>query len=108
MLSFKVPKNDNSSSNVSSSVISHVDEGKMKGLIEHVETVETGLPGQDNNLHLRDGDNIEEERVDKDILAYMEESAIEIDDETNRRLRSMIHKRILPCMIVTYFFASIG
>lgn len=107
MISFKVSKNDNSSSNVSSGMISNLDEGKMKGLIEHVETVETVPHGKEGGLHLRDGDNIDEERVDKDILAYMEESAIEIDDATNKRLKSMINKRILPCMIVTYFLQAL-
>lgn len=41
--------------------------------------------------------------ADRDVLAYAEEVAVDIDDETNKRLRKLIDRRILPCMVVTYF-----
>lgn len=46
-------------------------------------------------------------KVDKQILDYIDEEAVEIDEETNRRLRNMIHRRILPCMIGTYFLQAL-
>ncbi|TRM68252.1 major facilitator superfamily domain-containing protein [Schizophyllum amplum] len=37
------------------------------------------------------------------FAAQQSQGPIEIDDATNRRLRSMIHKRVLVVMVVTYF-----
>ena len=53
------------------------------------------------------GDEVNHQKVDNQILNYIEESAVEIDEETNRRLRRMIHWRILPCMIGTYFLQAL-
>ncbi|GJN86902.1 hypothetical protein PLIIFM63780_010484 [Purpureocillium lilacinum] len=41
--------------------------------------------------------------VDKEVAEYVNETRIQIDDSTNRRLKRMIDKRILAVMIVTYF-----
>jgi len=41
--------------------------------------------------------------VDKEVAEYVNETRIQIDDSTNRRLKGMIDKRILAVMIVTYF-----
>ncbi|KAI0796497.1 MFS general substrate transporter [Abortiporus biennis] len=46
--------------------------------------------------------------IDAEVARFFAESsgtssAIEIDDATNRRLRWMVHKRVLVVMVVTYF-----
>lgn len=71
----------------------------LKDSVSHVEEVDT------NSYH--NGDSTNNEKVDHQILDYIEEEAIFIDDETNRRLRNMIHRRILPVMIGTYFLQAL-
>lgn len=70
-----------------------------KERVDHVEAVET-------NLNL-EGDEIQPQKIDKQIRNYMEDEAVEIDEETNKRLRKMVHRRILPCMVVTYFMQAL-
>lgn len=43
--------------------------------------------------------------IDAEVANFFsqEPSGIVIDDETNRRLRWMVHKRVLVVMVVTYF-----
>ncbi|AOA61286.1 Allantoate permease [Komagataella phaffii CBS 7435] len=52
-------------------------------------------------------DRVHAEKVDKDILQYMDEEAVEIDAETDRRLFWMINRRILPVMVGTYFLQAL-
>lgn len=47
------------------------------------------------------------ELVDKEVAQYANEVIIEIDDETNKRLKKMIDKRILTVMIVTYLIQAL-
>ena len=86
------------------SKISQEDLEQYKEKVNHVENVETRL----NQLkYVDNGDEIQEQNVDQQILNYMGDKAIEIDEETNKRLRRMIHRRILPCMIGTYFLQAL-
>ena len=46
--------------------------------------------------------------IDAEVARFFAESStvnkgVEIDEATNRRLRWMIHKRVLVVMVVTYF-----
>lgn len=79
-------------------------------------TVETGSILSDSKAHTEhvdlvstspDEDQVQSTRVDREVLNYMEDSAVHIDDETNRRLRMKIHKRILPIMVGTYFLQAL-
>lgn len=84
----------------SSRISSDID--MVKDSVHHVEEVESSL-----FQNKETGDEIEVQNVDKQILGYIEESAVEIDEETNARLRKMIHRRLLPCMIGTYFLQAL-
>ncbi|KAG2730711.1 hypothetical protein G9P44_006288 [Scheffersomyces stipitis] len=73
-------------------------------VVEHIENVDTGVINSDENLESGlPNKNV----IDSDVLEYMEDVAISIDDETNKRLRRMINTRILPCMIGTYFLQAL-
>lgn len=69
-----------------------------KDSVEHIEKIKTS--------DLETGD-LNTKKIDNQILDYIEETAVEIDEATNRRLRNMIHKRVLPCMIGTYFLQAL-
>lgn len=43
------------------------------------------------------------ERMDKELAKYAEAAAIEISPDENKRLRRLIDRRVLACMIFTYF-----
>lgn len=45
--------------------------------------------------------------VDQEVAKYATDTAIEIDDATNKRLRRMIDKRILVVMMVTYLIQTL-
>jgi hypothetical protein len=45
--------------------------------------------------------------VDREVAQYATDTAIEIDDATNKRLRRMIDKRILVVMMVTYLIQTL-
>lgn len=78
--------------------------------LKHVECVEAekSLNNEnDEGAFFEDGANANVEKVDKEILAYAEAHAIEIDEETNKRLRRLINRRLLPCMIGTYFLQAL-
>lgn len=46
-------------------------------------------------------------RMDPEVAKYASGDIIEIDDETNRRLKKKIFYRILPIMTVSYFLQSL-
>jgi hypothetical protein len=45
--------------------------------------------------------------VDKEVAKYATDTAIHIDDATNKRLRRMIDKRILVVMMITYLIQTL-
>ena len=45
--------------------------------------------------------------VDNEVAAYASEVIIDIDEETNKRLKFMIDKRVLLVMVVTYFVQAL-
>lgn len=45
--------------------------------------------------------------VDKEVAKYATDTAIEIDEATNKRLKKMIDKRILVVMMITYLIQTI-
>ena len=47
------------------------------------------------------------ELVDKEVAKYASETIVEIDEETNKRLKRLIDKRILAVMIFTYFIQTL-
>lgn len=46
-------------------------------------------------------------RMDPEVAKYASGDIIEIDDETDRRLKKKIFYRILPIMTVSYFLQSL-
>ncbi|CAG8891877.1 unnamed protein product [Penicillium egyptiacum] len=52
-------------------------------------------------------DNMDITRVDKEIQAYAAHSQVEIDEETNKRLKRLIDRRVLVIMICTYFLQAL-
>ena len=47
------------------------------------------------------------ELVDKEVAQYANETIVEVDEVTNKRLKSMIDKRVLAVMVVTYFIQAL-
>ncbi|GKT66784.1 allantoate permease [Colletotrichum tofieldiae] len=47
------------------------------------------------------------DKVDNEVAMYAGETIVEIDEETNKRLKRTIDKRILSVMVVTYFMQSL-
>lgn len=45
--------------------------------------------------------------VDKEVAKYATDTAIHIDEATNKRLRRMIDKRILVVMMITYLIQTL-
>jgi len=52
-------------------------------------------------------DKIVDKQVDAELSNYASKKAVVIDEETNRRLKRMIDRRILPVMIGTYFLQAL-
>lgn len=52
-------------------------------------------------------DRMNYDRVDDEVAEYAGNARIEIDEQTDTRLRRMIHKRVLVIMIVTYFMQAL-
>jgi hypothetical protein len=47
------------------------------------------------------------ELVDKEVAKYASETIVEIDEETDKRLKRLIDKRVLAVMIFTYFIQTL-
>lgn len=47
------------------------------------------------------------DRVDEELAKYAADLPVHIDEETNKRLKKSIDKRVLVIMIVTYFLQSV-
>ncbi|KAK1723843.1 major facilitator superfamily transporter [Colletotrichum acutatum] len=47
------------------------------------------------------------DKVDNEVAKYAGETIVEIDPETNKRLKRMIDKRVLSVMVFTYFMQSL-
>lgn len=92
-----------SSSTRASNISTELDT--MKESVSHIEEIDSSSSYQNGLGEI--GEEIEVEKVDNQLLNYMENEAIEIDDETNKRLRRLIHWRILPCMVFTYFLQAL-
>lgn len=64
-----------------------------------------------SSTHLEDATDIkhaaDNNRVDPEVAKYASAAAIEIDNETNKRLKRMIDKRVLLVMMVTYFLQAL-
>lgn len=52
-------------------------------------------------------DHMNYDLVDKEVAQYANEVIVEIDDETNKRLKKLIDKRIMAVMIVTYLIQTL-
>lgn len=80
----------------------NVDMGEYQNKqdISHVEKV---LSESDDLAK----DNMDTTRVDKEIQAYAAHSQVDIDEETNKRLKRLIDRRVLVIMICTYFLQAL-
>jgi hypothetical protein len=74
-------------------------EYKSKQDISHVEKVLSGDELAKDNMDIT--------RVDKEIQAYAAHGQVEIDEETNKRLKKLIDRRVLVIMIITYFLQAL-
>lgn len=45
--------------------------------------------------------------VDKEVAKYATGAAVEIDEETNKRLKKMIDRRVLVVMMITYLLQTL-
>ncbi|PGH28006.1 hypothetical protein AJ80_00261 [Polytolypa hystricis UAMH7299] len=52
-------------------------------------------------------DHMNYDRVDKEIAAYASQTAVTIDEATDKRLKKMIDRRVLVIMILTYFLQAL-
>ena len=52
-------------------------------------------------------DYVNHELVDKEVAKYASEIIVEIDEETNNRLKRLIDRRILVIMVFTYFIQAL-
>ncbi|PGH13550.1 hypothetical protein AJ79_03543 [Helicocarpus griseus UAMH5409] len=52
-------------------------------------------------------DHMDYNRVDKEVAEYVADVHVEIDEETNKRLKKMIDRRVLVIMILTYFLQAL-
>jgi hypothetical protein len=52
-------------------------------------------------------DHMNYERVDSEVAKYASDVAIDISPEENSRLKTLIDKRVLAVMIITYFLQAI-
>jgi hypothetical protein len=52
-------------------------------------------------------DFVDYDRIDKDLAKYASTARVEISESENRRLRSMIDRRILAIMVPTYFLQAL-
>ncbi|KAF7588122.1 hypothetical protein BBP40_006155 [Aspergillus hancockii] len=70
---------------------------KQKKDISHVERV----------LSPTDKDGTDYSRVDRELQEYAGQGQVEIDEATNKRLKTMIDRRVLVIMIFTYFLQAL-
>lgn len=82
--------------------LNHADMTDSKDL-EHVASVganatEVEEPGKNHTNY---------DLVDREVAQYAAEARIDIDADTNSRLKKMIDKRVLVVMMVTYFIQSL-
>ncbi|KAI7978662.1 hypothetical protein EIK77_001987 [Talaromyces pinophilus] len=52
-------------------------------------------------------DHMNYDLVDKEVAQYANEVIVEIDEETNKRLKRKIDKRVMLVMIVTYLIQTL-
>lgn len=52
-------------------------------------------------------DHMNYDRVDKELAKYTNAERIEISESENKRLKTMIDKRVLAIMIITYFVQAL-
>lgn len=52
-------------------------------------------------------DHMNYELVDKEVAQYANEVIVEVDEQTNKRLKKQIDKRIMVVMIVTYLIQAL-
>lgn len=52
-------------------------------------------------------DHADYNRMDKEIAKYADAVAIEISPAEDKRLRKLIDRRVLVCMILTYFLQAL-
>ncbi|KAJ5467909.1 hypothetical protein N7475_005661 [Penicillium sp. IBT 31633x] len=93
----------------SKEVIEVVDEKHPKvdmgeyGSKQDISHVEQALSVSDDLAK----DNMDINRVDKEIQAYAAHSQVEIDEATDQRLKRLIDRRVLFIMICTYFLQAL-
>ena len=52
-------------------------------------------------------EHVNYELVDKEVAQYASETIVEMDEETNKRLKRLIDKRVLAIMVFTYFIQTL-
>jgi hypothetical protein len=69
----------------------------------------TGAPEIVEDIHDEDvkKGHMDYSLVDKEVAKYASETIVEVDEETNTRLRRMIDKRVLAVMVFTYFIQTL-
>jgi hypothetical protein len=74
------------------------NDDKRDGITDVPEVAEVeGLKSAHTNYQL----------VDDEVAQYASETIVEIDEETNKRLKRLIDKRVLAIMVFTYFIQAL-
>jgi len=99
-----------------------MEDKKEQGSALHEPEVKAAIQGKDTvgMSHLEDiervvsvtdkdekKDSMNYDRVDPEIARYATSTGLQISEEENRRLRTMINRRVLPVMIFTYFLQAL-
>ena len=68
-----------------------------------IHNVERVLSAEDEKV-----DHVNYDRIDDEVAKYADATgAIHISEEENRRLKSLIDRRVLPIMVFTYFLQAL-
>ncbi|CAI7595736.1 unnamed protein product [Penicillium glandicola] len=73
----------------------------------HIELAEHESQIDRTNSITSQKEKITNDRIDYEVAEYAGQARIEIDEKTNKRLKRMIDRRILPVMIITYFMQAL-
>ncbi|KAJ3578983.1 hypothetical protein NPX13_g1582 [Xylaria arbuscula] len=79
-----------------------------KGLIDHATSQPESTHCEAKELVVKDLEkDINENGRDAELNTFAQHPQVDIDAATNKKLFWQINKRVLPCMLATYFFQSL-
>lgn len=88
----------------------HRNEKAQEAQIEELEDRRGEIPLEikpTTSIDVNKGDQMDYDRVDKEVAEYAGGERVVIDEETDKRLKNMIDRRVLVIMILTYFLQAL-